>query len=252
MSKRSRLVDTGDSKAIERSLFIYCYRPVIAIIIVFFIEVGLLLALAYFITIDTSSHLYEVKSIVLRYPNSFTPFETNATQYDFEDLSSSQVQTIAMKSIEILRKIAIQLLICLPVIIVPTFIMTNKAKTLIEKYKTNCVRNQDWLNSSSTLSTTISGAVSVVVALVGAISLLSPGIVGGFLIGGLQILLVCIILGILIQNERIGVVKKIDNNAGEVTVNPEYAAPWQGLNMIQYILLILGISLLVLQVVLFL
>lgn len=237
----------------EQEIFNYCFRPVIAVIIIFSLQLIGLVVFSYLILNDSPNHLYEVKNVVLRYPDRFTPSEVNATRYDFAFLSPVQIHTIGQKSVGVLTKIALELSISLAVIGILGFMRASKAKQLVKLYENpESVRSKDWLDSGSTLSTSISAAVSVVVALVGAVSLLSPGVAGGFLIGGLEILLICIIVGILIQDVRTGVVKEIDSNTGKVIVNPEYASAWQGLTIMQFLFLIVGISLLVVQIVLFL
>jgi hypothetical protein len=91
--------------------------------------------------------------------------------------------------------------------------------------------------------------VGASITLVGTISLLFPIIVGGYIIAGLEILLVCVILGILIQMVGSEIVKGNGHTDSEIIIDSKGGAQWEGLIAIQFLMLPIGIGLIIAQVI---
>jgi hypothetical protein len=194
---------------------------------------------------DPQGQRIEIMRWVTRYPNSFTPTQVNATRYGI--ISPAVAQT----SQAILGTLQMQLMFSGTVLLVIGLLFSvGNAKSQPDKYNgTNGnLKFQQWFQSGSSISSSITAAVSVAVALTGAVSLLSPNIVGGYLIASLQILLVCVVFGIAVQGVGAGIIKSINQANGTITVDPMGGAEWESLTSIQFWMMVLGVALLVFQV----
>jgi hypothetical protein len=193
------------------------------------------------------NHKSDVISLMSKYPGKFNPSEVNQSSYEVV------TSNMATKSIKIVDSIAWDLLISLAIVSVLSMIIAARnAKVLPSQYNRPLgylQKQSHWLSSGGTISSSISATVGASITLVGAISLLSPNIVGGYIIAGLEILLVCVILGILIQMVGSGIVKGNGHTDNEIVIDSKGGAQWEGLIAIQFLMLPIGIGLIIAQVI---
>lgn len=196
---------------------------------------------------DFSSKESEIISIVSKFSNKFNPTEVNSTKY------GKISETIVKKTLNILSTIQNQLFYSLLIIFVAGFIwILSRTITLRSAYnvENEIYKSDYWLNSASSIPTTISGAISIGITLVGAVSLLSPEIVGGYIISGLITLIICVFVHIFILAFGTDIVKsKIKNNEEKIIVKKRSTYLFEGLISIQFLLLAIGLSLLILQII---
>jgi hypothetical protein len=107
----------------------------------------------------------------------------------------------------------------------------------------------NWFNSGTTLSSAIVTAVSIGIALVGSVSLLSPQFTGGFIISGLIILFFCVLLGLFINTNTINLVRGVSKRKNKLIVDSYLAAIFEGFIAIQFLFFLIGIGLILCQVI---
>lgn len=186
----------------------------------------------------------EIKKFVLRYENQFTPDQVNATKYEIISPEIKSEVSLILQKTQWQISISIMILFIVGII----FAISN-SRVLPKKYsQSDIVKPDFWFKTGSTISSSISGSVSAVVGIVGGMTLLTPEIIGGYLIAGLQTLLLCIILGIGSHAISSEIVKGESTN-GMYKINSYVAANWEATTSIQFVTLIVGIILIVLQVV---
>jgi len=236
------------NKASGRGTFLACFAPVVLLLVVLAVEIWWFNSLSGNLISSWQSHQAEASAIVSRYPNSFTPAEVNSSRYGLLTVA------IAAKASSILQNIVVQLEISsVALLALGILFSVNNARILPRKYNEAGGNEKQtyWLDSGTSISQSISAAVTVVVALVGSVSLLSPSIVGGYVMAGLQILLLCVVFGVLVRAVSSEMVIKPATGTEKMTVDSATAAEWEGLTSIQFLLLAVGTALLILQVATF-
>lgn len=236
--------------ATSKNIFLVCFVPVAILVIVLSIEIGWFAALESGVRVDPTAHASEITTLMLRYSDRFTTAELD------EARNGSIIATAANKVAEIAVDIRDQMIIGVVLVIaLGVLFSVGQARTVPDKYNgldasnnPKSVRFQHWLNTGASLSTSISGAVSVAVALIGAVSLVSPKILGGYIIVALQALVICILLGILRHAMGTEIVTDWDNTHSKVTLDPKGGSQWEAITSTQFLMLIVGIVLLILQV----
>lgn len=231
----------------KKKILIVCLVPLGVIAGLLITEWSYLVWLSNTLTNESDKHHAEIKAIVNKYPDRFTPDEVNATKYRL-GFTITMVNTTK----EVIDSISYQLLISIIAIVIFGSLyvyMNSTALPTSYSKKDGNVKTQHYIDSIGSVSTSISAAISVGITIVGAVSLLSPSIVGGYIIAGLQTLLICLILGILTSATGSVIVDKSDSNSGTVTLKRYEGARWEAIVSMQLIMLMLGIALLVLQII---
>jgi len=205
------------------------------------------------ISTNLAAHKSALEILISKYPNQFTPQQVNSSKYG--NISSE----MSITAVTLLHKINDQLYITLIAILAIGNIWPYRhAEFLSDDYKKilkkpACViRQQESVKAAATFSTSISGAVSVGLTVIGAVSLISPGIIGGYILAGLVTLLICVFTGLIVQAIHVQLITGTNTNTDTVTLDPTIAALWEGLISSQFVLLGIGITLIVLQVIFFL
>jgi hypothetical protein len=204
-------------------------------------------SLSHDISTNFSNHIPDVKSTVLKYQNEFTPTEVNSIR---DGHISAQIAT---KAAGILSNISSQFLtssvLCIVIGLGWTLFRVKISKGKGDKATKEVTKR--WVDSGSNGSSAVTAAVSVGLTIVGAVSLLSPEIVGGYILAGLEILLMCVIVGILAQYNSGGIestAKPTSNNDNNVLLYSDKTMLWDTLISIQFVMLVLGIALIIGQV----
>jgi hypothetical protein len=229
-------------------VFLYCVVWFWILIVLLAVETYYFDSLANNISRNLGGYDSLIKSIVLRYQNEFTPTEINSTKFDEISPNTATV------SVKILDRIVLQLWISLIAIAIIGHIWAIILGLTFPSLYTGTANEkfERWIDSGSEMSKTISGAVTVGLAIVGAVSFVSPQIVGGYIMAGLQILLVCIVLGILAQSYGSDLIREfVPNNEKKVKMDRLYGPIWDGIISVQFVTLLVGIALLVTQVLIF-
>jgi len=68
------------------------------------------------------------------------------------------------------------------------------------------------------------------------------------LIASLQILLVCVVFGIMVQGVGADIIRKVDSSNGTIFLDRLGGAEWESLTSIQFWMMVLGVALLLFQV----
>jgi hypothetical protein len=192
---------------------------------------------------DPQGHSANIMALVARYSNAFTPAQVNETRYGII------LPTVAQSTQGILEGLQSQLLVSgVALLVIGIVFSSTNALATSRNYNKSSLKFQQWLQSGSSISSSITAAVSVAVALTGAVSLLSPNIVGGYLIASLQILLVCVVFGIMVQGVGAGIIRKVDQSNGTIFLDRLGGAEWESLTSIQFWMMVLGVALLLVQV----
>ncbi|MGI0012306.1 MAG: hypothetical protein ACREBU_02525 [Nitrososphaera sp.] len=197
-----------------------------------------------------SSYTSEIITITFRYSDRFTTAEIDEAKKGITLPSAVDKVAVIIDGIGDQMVIGLALILSLGILfsVGQSRKLPDEYNGVDEKQVARSERFQHWLNTGTSLSTSISGAISVAVALVGAVSLVSPKILGGYIIVALQALVICIFLGILRHAMGTEIVTKVDNTNSKVTLDPKRGAQWEGITSTQFLMLVVGIVLLILQV----
>ena len=226
-------------------IFLACFVPILVVLVIFILEYVHFGLIRNGIGVDPQGHRSDIMALVSRYSNAFTPTQVNATRYGIISPAVAQSAQGILVSLQFQVAISGGALLAIGLLF-----STTNALAHTENYnkKNRSLRFQQWLQSGSTISSSITAAVSVAVALTGAVSLLSPNIVGGYLIASLQILLVCVVFGIMVQGVGADIIRKVDSSNGTIFLDRLGGAEWESLTSIQFWMMVLGVALLLFQV----
>ena len=236
---------TDNEKPSFINIFLVCIWPFWILLTFLVIEYGYFYGQSNAIITDWKNQKPQISNIVSKYSDRFTPQEINSTKYGNISFKVSQT------ALSIIEKIKYEIIISFGILLgighLFCFLRTRELNTGYDQ-----IKFQHYVTSGLTISSSISASVSVGITLIGAVSLLSPNIVGGYLISGLQVLLMCIVVGIVTHMFGADVIEDvIDPQKNRVKLKRRPGTHWEGLISSQFVLLILGISLLISQMVFF-
>jgi hypothetical protein len=187
------------------------------------------------------------KSLIIRFPDTFTPSEVNQTKY------GTIPQSVYSKASSLLLDVGWTLFISGVIVIVVGLIVSLRNSNIVPRafQGTQVVRHEKWVSGGASIASASSSIAPLVLAVSGGAALLSSSVFGGYIIAGLQVLLLSILVGILVQAYGSGMVDSNGLALGTLNLKSEEAALWQALISAQFFLFIVGLILITIRIVAF-
>ena len=238
------------ARKLRQLIFVFSFVPFAIIISILLGQWLYYFSISNGIYLDPINHMSDVKSTVLKYSDQFAPSEVNYTKSG--QISGKMAAQIDTTAAAILSKISSQFfysfLLCLAVGGSWTFYRVRLAPK--DPGKT-IELSKRWVDSGLSGSSAVTASVSVGLTIIGAVSLISPSIVGGYVLAGLEILLMCVIVGIVVQYNSGSIDETQHQDPNKVIVCRGNIALWDTSISVQFVLLLLGIGLIVAQIFFF-
>lgn len=205
--------------------------------ILFAAEGGYFLWQAARVTADPQQMLPEIRRVVDGYPRYFLQTELNQTKYGYAS------PLVVTKANIVLVRTSTQLLIAAAIsLIVGAILASNYSRSLPRKPRSE-VKSARYVDSVDSVSKGLSATAPVVISVIGAVSLLSASL-NGFILAGIQVMILCLIVGIFVFPLSADLIIAVRQGQGKVVLGGPQRVTWELSTSAQFFLFILGLSLL--------